>query len=384
MLNLFPRIYEGELLYSIISRYKRVAGIVSKKALIKDLYNQLVSLNNLHFPVHIDDLVNNIPPNNNINSEDIIKNNTLYRPFTSFLSEDKAQMIMNNMMKGKSCNPYAQIGLIGSKVKMNDTLLYCSSCIEEDIKEYGESYWRVLHQVPGVLYCKKHNKCLSKSKVYPNRSRVDYICADSVDLSVDNTIIYDDIMDINLKYIENVEYLLRNDINRKDAKFILEIYIDKLRNKGLTSKNGSINIRLFEIEFKSFYGEKYLNQMQSNFNIGSETNWLRLFIRNSNKEKHMLRHLLIIQFLGIRIKDFFEIDKAIGKKEYIYIPNPRLDRDEQREKWIKLINDNPGLSRSEYKNIGRGLYTWMYRNDNEFFNSITPKKSNKNKLYIKE
>lgn len=377
MLNLFPRIYEGELLYSIVSRYKRVAGIVSKKALVKDLYSQLVSLNNLHFPVHVYDLVNNIPPNNTINAESIIKNNTLYRPFTSFLSENKAQIILENMMQGRSCNPYAQIGLTGSKVKMNNTLLYCSSCIKEDIKEYGESYWRVLHQVPGVLYCKKHNKCLSKSKVYPSRSRIDYICADSINLSVDNIIMQDDIMNINLKYIENIEYLLRNDINRKDTNFILEIYIDKLREKGLTSKNGSINMKLFEAEFKNFYGENYLTHMQSNFDVGNETNWIRLFIRSSNKEKHMLRHLLIIQFLGIDIKDFFEINKVIGKKEYVYIPNPRLDRYEQREKWTKLINDNPGLSRTEYKKIGKGLYSWMYRNDNEFFNKITPKKSNK-------
>ncbi len=59
---------------------------------------------------------------------------------------------------------------------------------------------------------------------------------------------------------------------------MLEIYIDKLRDRGLTSKNGSINMRVFEMEFKNFYGEKYLTKMQSNFNIGSETNWLSLII----------------------------------------------------------------------------------------------------------
>ena len=42
MLNFFPRIYEGELLYSIVSRYKLKAGIINKKALMKDLYGKEV------------------------------------------------------------------------------------------------------------------------------------------------------------------------------------------------------------------------------------------------------------------------------------------------------------------------------------------------------
>lgn len=378
MLNFFP-IYEGELLYSAISRYKRSAGIINKKALMSDLYGQVVSLNNLHFPVHIDSLIENLLPLYKITSEKLIKENTLYRPFTAFLSEDKAQNIMNIMKNGKSSNPYAKIGLTGSKIKMNENLMYCSSCIEENMAKYGEAYWRVLHQVPGVFYCDKHYKSLSKAEVYANRSRVEYICADTINYKNNKLVVEDDIMNINLKYIENMKYLLNNDVERKNKRFLLDVYIDKLREKGFTSKNGSINIKDFETEFRNFYGERYLTLMQSNLKLGEEANWLRLFIRDSSKEKHVLRHLLIIGFLGIHIKDFFEIRDYVGKKEYIYVPNPRLDKYEQREKWIKLLEKNKGLSRSGYKIIGKGLYTWLYRNDNEWFDNVTPKRNKQNK-----
>lgn len=377
MLNSFPTIYEGELLYSVISRYKRSAGIINKKALMNDLYGQVVALNNLHFPVHIDSLIRCLPLTHNINSEKIIKENTLYRPFTAFLSPDKANDIMNIMRSGISSNPYSKLGLTGSKIRMNENLRYCSHCIVEDIDKYGEAYWRVLHQIPGVFYCNKHYVSLSKSGVYANRSRVEYICADTIDYKSNKLVVEDnDIMNINLKYIENVKYLLKNDIERKNKSFLLDIYIDKLREKGFTSKNGSINVKDFEVEFKKFYGQQYLTLMQSNIEVDKETNWLRLFIRNSNKEKHMLRHILMIGFLEISIKDFFQINDATGKNEYIYIPNPRLDKYEQREKWIKLLEENKGLSKSGYKKIGKGLYSWLYRNDSEWFNNVTPKRKN--------
>lgn len=379
MLNFFPTIYEGELLYSVISRYKRTAGIINKRALMEDLYGQVVSLNNLHFPVHIDDLIDNLLCLYKITSDKLIKENTLYRPFTAFLNEDKAQRIMEIMKNGKSSNPYANIGLVGSKIKMNNNLLYCSHCVKEDIAKYGEAYWRVLHQIPGIFYCDKHYMPLLKSDIYVNRSRVEHICADAIDYKNNRLVVEDNIMNINLRYIENMKYLLNNDIKRREKRFLLGIYIDKLRERGFTSKNGSINIKDFETSFKIFYGEHYLTLMQSNIELDKENNWLKLFIRDSNKEKHMLRHLLVINFLGMEVKDFFEINSVVGKKEYIYVPNPRLDKYEQREKWIKLLKENKGLSRSEYKKIGKGLYTWLYRNDNEWFNKVTPKKLNNNK-----
>ena len=85
MLNFFPRIYEGELLYSIVSRYKLKAGIINKKALMKDLYGKEVTLNSIYFPVHIEALISNMPPNIVINEKDIIENNTLFKIFSAFL-----------------------------------------------------------------------------------------------------------------------------------------------------------------------------------------------------------------------------------------------------------------------------------------------------------
>ena len=169
-----------------------------------------------------------------------------------------------------------------------------------------------------------------------------------------------------------VEDLYKLDLKSKDKEFFDNLYIDKLREKGFTSKNGSLRLKEIEEAFIEYYTQEYLELMQSKVEIGNS--WLRKFIRTSNKQKHILRHLLMIQFLDLTIEEVFNTEKVKGKGEYIYISNPRLDRDVQRERWLQVLKDNPGLSKSEYKRIGKGIYSWLYKNDNEWFERITPKK----------
>lgn len=169
-----------------------------------------------------------------------------------------------------------------------------------------------------------------------------------------------------------VEDLYKLDLKSKDKEFFDNLYIDKLREKGFTSKKGSLRLKEVEESFIEYYTQEYLELMQSNVEIGNS--WLRRFIRTSNKQKHILRHLLMIQFLGLTIEEVFNIEEVKGKEKYVYIPNPRLDIDIQRERWLQVLKDNPGLNKSEYKRAEKALYSWLYKNDNEWFEEITPKK----------
>lgn len=373
MMNCFPTVYENELLYSCISRYRRMAGIVNKRALMKDLYNEEVSLNSVYFTVHCEQLVDNLVVNSTLTVDKIIKENTLFRVFSSFLSEERTLNIFNGMKNSNRFNPYAQMGLTGAKIEMPNNLLYCQKCLEEDVDKYGESYLRVLHQVVGVFYCNKHKIPLLKSNICSCDSRVDFTCIDDVDFSKSVPIADNEFLNINLKYIESVEYLLKNDVPKKEQEFFINLYIDILRKKEFASENGSVYIKELEESFVDFYSNKYLKLMQSEINIEDNNNWFRRFIRSRSRQKHVLRHLLMIQFLGIDVKKVFEIEQVVGKKEYIYVPNPRLDLEIQRDRWLQVLKENPNLKKCEYKRIGKGLYSWLYKNDNEWFEKITPK-----------
>ena len=199
MMNCFPTVYENELLYSCISRYRRMAGIVNKRALMEDLYGKQVSLNSIYFPVHCQQVINNLSINSKLTVDKLIRENTLFRVFSSFLNKKKTLDIYEGMKNESKFSPYGKLGLNGAKIEMPNNLLYCPKCLEEDIQKYGESYWRVLHQVVGVFYCNKHKIPLLKSNVCSSDSRIDFTCVEDIDVSKSAPVADNEFMNINLR-----------------------------------------------------------------------------------------------------------------------------------------------------------------------------------------
>lgn len=317
-----------------------------------------------------------MPPNKLITTKDIIENNTLFKIFTAFLDNERKLIVYKGMINEEKFNAFQPLSLVGSKILMKDKLFYCEKCLTEDIFKYGESYWRVVHQVPGVYTCNKHEIVLKESEVLSSNSRVEYSCLNEK-VKGKEVVENFDFMNINLKYVKMVQDLYNLNLKSKYKEFFDALYIDKLREKGFTSKNGSLKLNEIELAFLEFYTQEYLKLMQSEIKFGES--WLRRFIRTSKKQKHILRHLLMIQFLDLTIEEVFNTEEVKGKGEYIYIPNPRLDRDVQRKRWLQVLKDNPGLNKNKYKEIGKGLYSWLYNNDNEWFERVTPKSKKCNK-----
>ena len=362
MMNCFPLLYEDELFYSIIARYKRMCGITSKTALLKDLFNDEISNKSIFFPQYISLLVSNLPLASKITAKELIMNNTMFPFFTAFLSKKKTDEVYNIMKNGEGKSIESIVGVNGGKVKFNKFLKYCPICYKEDMEKLGESYWRRLHQIPGVLYCEKHGILLKNSKVLNTDSRLDYCCLDfdNCDL-IETDIDYGDrIKKLNLEYIKNAKILLNQNNDRKELQLLIKFYIDSLREKGFTSKGGSIYIKEFQKEFLDYYSHDYLKLMQSDFDIKQEGNWVRLFVRNNNKTRSPLRHLLFIQFLDISITEMFKCDEVVGKIKISKKRSPIFNLNDRKNKWLKLIEDNPGATRSELKEIGKGLQSYIY------------------------
>ncbi|RDW18773.1 TnsD family Tn7-like transposition protein [Oceanobacillus chungangensis] len=378
MINFLPQLYENELFYSVIARYRRMCGMVSKRALINDLFGRYVVVSSSYFPQYIDSCVACLPPTSNITTREIIKKHTLYPFYTSFLSPEKTELIYETMAGGgdeSKLNIEQQIGLGGSKVRKCNFLRYCPLCYKEDIEVLGESYWRVNHQISGVLYCSKHKVLLKESSVLSTGSGIEFICADEqvCNESVLEDNYSDNVKQLNIHYINNVERLLKGNYPRRKLEFFIKYYIDRLRKKGLASKNGSLYMKDVQERFLLYYPKQYLELMQSGVNPESPSNWLRLFVRNNNKNRSPLRHLLFLQFLGINLDDLFHNREVIGKKSVSVQHNPSFDIHQRREKWLQLIADNPGANRSELKEKGKGLYTWIYKYDRDWYDKVTPK-----------
>lgn len=375
MINFLPALYEDELLYSVIARYQRTCGMVSKLALHKDLYGKRMASTSVFFPKHIDAFVSNLPSTSKITTEEIIINHTLFPFYSAFLSENKANLIASKMATEHGSPIESSFGIVGSKIKIGNYLRYCPSCFKEDYEILGESYWRRKHQIVGALYCIKHRVLLKDSLALNNGNKLGYICADK---DVCTTDIKSDpysstIKKLNLIYIRNAEYLLIGDYQRKEHSLIINTYIDLLREQGCASKSGFLYLNEIQNRFLDYYPNEYLELMQSSVDTTKAKNWLRLFVRNDNANKSPLRHLLYLQFWGITIEEFFKIDSAVGRKSVKRNYTPQFDIKERRVQWLDLIEKNKGASRSQLKELGKGLHTWIYRYDKDWYEAVTPK-----------
>lgn len=379
MINFLPVIYEDELLYSVIARYQRMCGIFSAEALVKDLFGKKIILRSTFFPQHINALVSNFPPNSRLTSREIIMNHTMFSFYTAFLSEEKAQLILQKMAEGSGKGIETALGFGGSNVKTQKYLRYCPTCFKEDIANHGESYFRRTHQIVGTFYCPKHQVLLKDSHVLSTQTGRDFICADE---DVCNDEILPDSFscrtrELNLQYTRNAERLLKGDFPRKEPGFIVGFYIDKLREKGLASDSGSLYMNDVETRFLRYYPDEYLKIMQSGVDPAVATNWLRFFVRSNNKNRSPLRHLLFLQFLDVDVDEYFMTNSVVGKKKVIKEFTPIFDINERRAKWLKLIQENKGATRSELKEKGKGLHTWIFKHDRAWYEKVTPRVKNR-------
>lgn len=373
MINCFPQIYEDELLYSLIARYRRMCGISNRKAISMDFYNLEQGVISILFPLHLNQISNVIPASSKITGEQLLMKNTLYEFCTKFLSQKRSKDIKESMLNETNVNLLMKVGINSSGVKWNKYLRYCPICITEDLKVLGESYWRREHQYMGVLICEKHKVFLHNSNIMIIDSYPEYICAD--DITINDISLHNEVFaKFNLKYIDLVKELLSHGEKRLDLIDINYFYKYKLKQRGLVSINGKVYKKKLLAEFKEFYPKGYLNLIDSDFKINDSYNWLSRFFDNNNKLT--FRHLLMFQFLDSSIDEMFKVAGTItiDTKSIIKKHKPNLKLLEKRKKeWLKIVNDNPNKSRSQLKEINKAVHCYVYRHDKEWYYAVTPK-----------
>lgn len=99
MINFLPVIFQDELLFSVISRYKQMCGMESKRALEMDLFRiyKRMGRKSVLFPQNLCTFVSNLPPTSKLTIKEIIINHTMYPFYTAFLPKDKSQLVFKSM-----------------------------------------------------------------------------------------------------------------------------------------------------------------------------------------------------------------------------------------------------------------------------------------------
>lgn len=136
----FPTPYEDELLYSILARYCVQSGNPNSIQNFDDMFGTRNVIDSIELSGKLDYLIANMPINTSYTSDYFIFKHTLFPFFASFVPEERAKEVIENMKDGDASKAYNKLGLTASNIIYNRYFRFCPECMKENIKIYGETY----------------------------------------------------------------------------------------------------------------------------------------------------------------------------------------------------------------------------------------------------
>lgn len=180
MIGCFPTLYPGEALYSGAARYCDRMGFPTMRAAVDDLYGPGSAAAVVDLPCYLGHLAGNLPPENCYTVDYLIDNHTLLPLYAPFLPTGRVAQLRAGMSASGGSSIHMRAGIMASSIPASSTLRFCPACVTDDRQQYGESYWHLVHQVPGVLLCPKHGALVQDSTVslVKRRTRYEFISAE--------------------------------------------------------------------------------------------------------------------------------------------------------------------------------------------------------------
>ena len=153
-----------ELLYSLIARSAVHVGHWSPKGLLDAIYGDRGTLaipdvpSSLGLIEELGRMAWDTP------LEELAYRHTLFPYYTHFLSADQRAKVMQRMLHRREYL-HLRLGICASGVRRTGYFRLCPSCSQEDLSRYGETYWRRIHHLPGLVVCAVHGEPLLETSV---------------------------------------------------------------------------------------------------------------------------------------------------------------------------------------------------------------------------
>lgn len=304
--SFFPRMYPDETLHSMIGRYHLRSGNANILKSLEDLFSHVIEVS-VDLPSGIEKIISALPESSRITAEELVFNHTAFLFYTNFLPSERANEIYNGMLNSKGGYVHYKSGIMGSSILLNKHLRYCPLCSREDLSSYREMYWHRMHQFPGIEICTKHNTWLQDSKVpivTHNKYDIQVATEENCDLNHITIVEDPDIKEKFQIFFNNAEKVATTNFQNRSFEWFTNLYRNRLMELGYINIRGNVDQEKLKKAFVNYYGEEFLELLQSP--IIGEHSWLSYMVRKPKKSIHPIRHLLLIEFLGLKIEDVFE------------------------------------------------------------------------------
>ncbi len=348
-----PKPYDDELLYSVFARafvYAAPAAVNSGNAAL---------FGGRHFSVlfgsHLDKVAEETKAIWGLSGLEIIEEYTLL-PFYGYYMQPKRYLECLKIVKGQAKGNISVI--VGSQsqgsVEQPKRLRFCRSCATNDLKAYGETYWRRTHQLPGALVCLEHKEVLrnSNASVTHGKAEKPQDATTSIDISAapECAALSPEQIDIAYKVARRCVDFLHGCDTEWISAHLPSLYCHEVRANGCAISGTRTSSQQIISDFEKLFGADLLKKLGCEFSPRSS--WLLRIFRTTGKNHfHPLLHALTQIFLELRFNSPTHSSSNVTKRGSDVLvtgwkcPNPYADHDRsfriqnatRRDRWGKTV-----------------------------------------------
>lgn len=316
MAGFFPAPYRDELLYSVCARYQDYLGYENKLFAGQELFGGEKVTAVVDLPCRLRYFVTALPRGHSLSVDRLVYALTLFPYFRPFLGPERERRARHSMKSDEGLAAKVIAGSAANSVCMPPRLRFCPSCVKQDRRLLGETYWRRVHQLPGVEVCPEHLVFLedSMARVRSRHNPHEYISAErGVSVLTARQVNPSDPTHQRLTQLaHDTAWLLNQRGQISGLHDLRQKYLHLLYEKGLASYGGRIRAKELTRAVENYYSPELLHSLGCGINRKHLSNWLSVFSKDlgKNKFQHPLRHLLLIQMLGHSAESFFSLQPA--------------------------------------------------------------------------
>lgn len=318
MIGHIPTTNPDELLYSLCARYAARVRYPSKKSVLLDLFGTHNVIASVGLPCRIGLLREAIPSGSDLTIRRVIDEHTLLPYFAPFIPAGRVAQLRRDMEGSGGTRVYSRSGVMAGRLPAPERFRFCPACKTEDEKGCGETYWHRLHQLPGIEVCSSHLTFLENSSLGLRIGRKHHQFFTAKQATLAMPVRYVDIENqkhlILLQLTRDTQWLLENPSAGTSLEALHIRYLRLLIDRELVTYTGSVHVKKLLDQFSNYYSPALLKHLHCELR-GSDvekSNWLLRLVRRPRHAHHPLYHLLLIQFLGCTVEEFFHLPEELS------------------------------------------------------------------------
>lgn len=269
-------------------------------------------------------------------------------------------------------------------------LRYCYSCVGDDIRRYGFSYWHRVHQLPIVLSCQRHNELLRQfSCLRPRLHQYFPLPSDAlIEGDASPNSLCDGLVAFQAEIAAMAEQLFAESALPSDSLRIRDVLLEQLRARGLLSAKRKFALLEFQVAFEQFLSQKQTACERRIFDVAKNSKQLLRGVIDPRQPLPFLRLILVHWLFGrwdafksrydwnsVFAAPFESIECLdfrgdIGRKSGT--PDDLAIRSSHRQVCMDYIVKCPCPSRLEFLKSHYRNFRWLLHRDRDWLDAQLP------------